>query len=105
MEAQMADTENLVAHLANLSILLDYYDKIGGERNRWVVREFEEGNARLLETLKEKFDETRTRDVRPGDWDEAGTELPRGLSGRSGPAGPEGGDTGSGGTAIRRPRA
>lgn len=97
--------ENLVTHLANLAYLLDYFDRHGSERNRWVVREFEEGNARLLETLKEKFDETRTRYVRPGNRDEAGTSLPRGLPGRSGPAGSEGGDTGSGGAAIRRPWA
>jgi hypothetical protein len=97
--------ENLVTHLSNLSILLDYFDRHGGERNRWVIREFEEGNAKLLKALKEKFDETRTRDVRPGDRDEAGAALPGSLPGRSGPARAEGGDPGSGEGAVRRPRA
>ena len=97
--------ENLVTHLANLAYLLDYFDRHGGERNKWVIREFEEGNARLLEALKEKHDETRTRDVRPGDRDEAGTSLPSSVSGRGGPAGSESGDPGGGEGAVRRPRA
>lgn len=97
--------ENLTTHLTNLAYLLDYFDRHGGERNQWVIREFEESNARLLEALKEKFDETRKSDVRSGDRDEAGTELPRGVPGRSGSAGPEGWEPGSSGTAVRRPRA
>lgn len=97
--------EDLVAHLANLTILLDHFGANGAEKNRWIVKEFEAGNQRLIAALKEKHDEARTSDYRPFSGDEAGAELPRSQSSRSGPARSEGGPSPGSGATLRRPGA
>lgn len=52
-------TEEQIRHLASLVILLDFHEKLGGPRNRWILAEFNECNAELLNSLKEKHRETR----------------------------------------------
>lgn len=97
--------EDLANYLANLTILLEYYEKLGATRNRWVIAEFEAANAKFLEALKEKHDETRQSESRRLGRDEGRAELQSGQPRWSGSARPEGGAGESGGAAVRRPGA
>lgn len=49
-----------IAHLANLIIVMEYYEKFGAPRNKWMMKEYDFQNAELLTSLKEKHDEART---------------------------------------------
>lgn len=69
--------EDRVNHLANLTFLLDFHEKLGGTRNKWVLAEFAKLNEELITELKEKHDETRrspSHQQRP----QEGTDLSRG---------------------------
>lgn len=53
--------EERIEHLANMTFLLDYFDKHGGVRNKWVVAEFRYHNEQLINELKETYDEAGNR--------------------------------------------
>lgn len=46
------DIEARIAHLANMVILLDYHQRLGGAVNKWITAEFTEKNNELIEQLK-----------------------------------------------------
>lgn len=79
-----------VTHLANLTILLEHFEKYGGERNKWVVKEFNHCNEELMKELKEKHDETRTS-ADSSSVSQSRTQEPGSQPGRSKPIGPRSG--------------
>lgn len=74
-----------VQYLANLTSLLDHFEKVGAPKNKWVLAEFNFANDEFLKTLKEKHNETRPSVVQGASGPEAGTKehdsKPSGSSG------------------------
>lgn len=79
-----------VTHLSNLTILLEHFEKYGGERNKWIIREFNAVNEELINELKEKHDETRTS-ADSSSVSQSRTQEPGSQPGRSKPIGPRSG--------------
>lgn len=46
--------EERIAHLTNITFLLDHYEKLGSPKNKWMVKEFEFQNVELIKALKER---------------------------------------------------
>lgn len=54
------DIPHMVVYLASLVTLIEYHTNLGNSvPNKWIVAEYNEVNAKLLEMLKDKHDETR----------------------------------------------
>lgn len=70
--------EERISHLANLTFLLDFHEKLGGPRNKWVLAEFNHHNNELIEELKGLYDETGKRKQQP-QRDEGRTDFSSGI--------------------------
>lgn len=82
----MDDIEALATHMANLTFVMDFHEKMGTSRNPTIGREFQRCHDRLIHLLEEKEDAARkSRDVNGGA--QAGAEGPRDLPRRGGPTG------------------
>lgn len=68
--------QDQVAHLANLTFIMDFHEKLGTTKNPLIVQEFERGHAELVKALEEKENETRNRKD-DGIRHEAGADQPR----------------------------
>lgn len=68
--------EDNIGYLASLVILLEYHEKLGAARNKWIVAEFNARNEALITALKEKHDETRKGGSLERSVDETGTDQP-----------------------------
>lgn len=84
----------IIAFLSDITVILDYHEKMGTSKNPFIVAEFTHWHAELLKQL-EKEHETRNRNVSPR-RPEAGTDLSRdqprsGLTARE-PRREQGGD-------------
>lgn len=67
--------EAKIAHLANLTTLMDYFYGLGGGTpNKWIAKEFAFLSEEVENELKDKHDESRKRNDNP-ERPEEGTDL------------------------------
>lgn len=71
----------MVAHLANLTTLIDHHEALGAPRNKWILHEFDAVNAELMKALKESYNETGKR------VQHAGGDEGRAVAARNQPGG------------------
>lgn len=95
------DVEELVQHLANLTFLMDFYEKMGAPKNKWVAAEFDAYNAELINKLKEVYDETGKR-INDTKRTETRADIKGSESWRSGPTRSGRSEAPSGDTVVRR---
>lgn len=53
--------ESRVSHLANLTFLMDFHERLGTTKNKYLLAEFHKENEELEKELKEKHDARKSK--------------------------------------------